>query len=573
MCFCTIPQYNMKKFNELEYKRPDFSAEEESAREYVRKIKEVKSYKELKNLYLSEQSRYDWFATMQSIASIRNSLDTSDQFYENEVQQFYMHVPSLMLIYQEADRLILNSPYLVDFSKDFPETFTKDMEMNQKLSSEDVASLLSAEAGLEQEYARIISECTVVFQNRVCNLYGIQKFFQHTDRRVRKSAYSTWAELYEKTAPQLDGLFSKLIRLRVDIAKKLGFSDYTKYRYASLHRYDYNQDDVSCFREQIKKYVVPICEEEFVKQRDRLGVETLFYYDESIYFRHGNAVPNGTPLEMIEKAGQMYHELSPETGECFDFIRKYELYDFVSRKGKQPGSYSTYLPLLRAPFMFSNFNGTNDDVDVLTHEAGHAFAAFESGKTGVMTDYIFPNYEIAEIHSMTMELITYPWMDLFFGNLSDDYKTAHLSNALTGIPYLACVDEFQHKIYENPEMTGAERRTIWKELEKEYMPWRNYDGNEFLESGGFWMEIQHVFLYPFYYIEYAFAQMSAFEFYEKFCRDRKSGWRDYYNLCCVGGTKGYFDTLEHAGLSNPFKEDTVKRIMHGIRFFLDFKCL
>ena len=158
---------------------------------------------------------------------------------------------------------------------------------------------------------------------------------------------------------------------------------------------------------------------------------------------------------------------------------------------------------------------------------------------------------------MSMEHFAYPWMESFFGEKYEKYLTAHLIGAIGVIPYMACVDEFQHRMYEQPDLDAHQRRQVWREIEKTYMPWRDYDGEPFLEEGGFWMQKQHIFLYPFYYIEYALAQMCAFQYYGRMKTDRAQAWQDYLRLCRAGGTRGYFELLEIGSLLNPFRDGTV----------------
>ena len=260
----------------------------------------------------------------------------------------------------------------------------------------------------------------------------------------------------------------------------------------------------------------------------------------------------------------MYRELSPQSGEFFDFMVEYELFDLETRKGKRVGGYCTSLPSYHAPFIFSNFNGTLADVNVLTHEAGHAFAGFTAAKFQKLPELCHSTEEISEIHSMSMELWTYPWMESFFGDKAEQYRKQHLADAIMKIPYMVCVDEFQHKVYENPDMSPMEWRAVWSRLEKIYMPWRDYDKNEFLESGGFWMQKQHIFLYPFYYVDYAMAQIGAFEFYTQMNTDREAAWDNYYKLCKAGGSKGYFELLDYCGLHNVLKEGSVREALKAV---------
>ena len=265
----------------------------------------------------------------------------------------------------------------------------------------------------------------------------------------------------------------------------------------------------------------------------------------------------------------MYRELSPETGEFFAFMMKYDLFDLETKPGKRPGGYCTSLPSFKAPFIFSNFNGTAADMGVLRHEAGHAFEGYTAGRLMPLPELAHSTSEINEIHSMAMEHFTYPWMHLFFGEKTDMYFYDHLWGAVNVIPYMCCVDELQHRVYDNPSMTAMERRAVWRELEREYMPWRDYDGNEFLEGGGFWMQKQHIFLYPFYYIEYALAQICAFQFYLRMLDDQPAAWADYLRLCRAGGSRGYFELLKIGNLENPFAEGTVEKAVSAVARELD----
>ena len=327
---------------------------------------------------------------------------------------------------------------------------------------------------------------------------------------------------------------------------------------------DHPQEDTAAFRKQIREIVTPAVAELRERQRIRLGLDQLKYYDEALLFAEGNANPEGTTEELVEKARRMYREMSPETGEFFDFMVRYHLFDLETRPGKSMGGYMTSFPGYRAPFIFSNFNGTSADVDVLTHEAGHAFQGYLAMRSIKVSALGGSTSEINETHSMSMEHFAYPWMKLFFGERSAKYQTGHLIGALSILPYICVVDEFQHRVYARPEMNAKERRAVWREIEKEYMPWRDYDGEEFLEEGGFWMQKQHIFLYPFYYLEYALAQMNAFQYYGRMKENREEAWNDYLTLCRAGGTRGYFDLLQVGRLMNPFREGTVEKSVRHV---------
>jgi M3 family oligoendopeptidase len=267
----------------------------------------------------------------------------------------------------------------------------------------------------------------------------------------------------------------------------------------------------------------------------------------------------------------MYSELSTETDEFYRYMFDNGLMDNSAKDGKMTGGYCTFIGKYQSPFIFSNFNGTSHDVTVLTHEAGHAFQCFATSRNQQLYEYLWPTYEACEIHSMSMEFFTWPWMQLFFKEDSDKFMYEHLSGAVQFLPYGVAVDEFQHLVYENPDMSPAERNRAWRDLEKKYLPHRTYEGNEFLENGGFWHRQSHIFTSPFYYIDYVLAQICAFQFWKRSLEDKENAWKDYVNLCKAGGSKSFLDLVKLAGLKSPFDEGTVEWAVQPIKDFFENK--
>jgi M3 family oligoendopeptidase len=245
-----------------------------------------------------------------------------------------------------------------------------------------------------------------------------------------------------------------------------------------------------------------------------------------------------------------------------------DLMDLVAKKGKESGGYCTFIDNYESPYIFSNFNGTSGDIDVLTHEAGHAFQVFTSRNIGI-PEYVWPTFESCEIHSMSMEFFTWPWMELFFKEQTDKYKFAHLSSGLLFLPYGVAVDEFQHAVYENPEMTPAERKAAWKKIEEIYLPHRDYDGNSYLEAGAFWQRQGHIYSSPFYYIDYTLAQICAFQFWKRSREDHDAAWKDYLHLCQLGGSKSFTKLVADANLISPFEEGCVESVIGTIEEYLN----
>lgn len=558
----------MEKFCNMQYVRPDGEALIRDIREATNGLKDSKVYETARNIFWKIQEEATHFETMSSLASVRNTIDTTDEFYEKEMEYLFGMQPRIdveMKAFQEA---LLASDFLEEFEKELGELYMQQLKANIRLTDACNVELQVKESMLKQEYSKIAAAPTTEFHGEELNFYGLLKKMQSDDRLIRKEALEAWSTLYESISGELDEIYTELMKLRLQMAENLEFESYEDMVFLKMGRFTYTPEDLAVFRQQVCEHVVPICEKLFENQRQRLGLDALHYYDESIVFPDGNAIPMGTTQELLDKAGKMYREISKETGEFFDFMLEYDLFDLETRNGKQQGGYCTTFPDFKAPFIFSNFNGTDADIDVLTHEAGHSFEAYEAMRRIPLTEQTFSTSEVAEIHSMSMEFFTYPWMELFFGEQAEKYRKSHLWDALECVPYMACVDEFQHRVYDEKLFDAMERRKVWSELEKKYMPWRDYDGNAFLENGGFWMQKQHIFMYPFYYIDYALARFGSLEYYGHMMQDYQSAWKDYYHLCCAGGSKSYPDLLKIGNLSSPFEEGTVKNVLELIKDYI-----
>ncbi len=554
----------MKKLSELEYRRPDVDGFIDCIKNYIDNLGKAETYADAKRLFMDYNSEKKKVMTMMTLAQIRSYIDMNDHFYEAEMEYYHSVSPKMELEAKNANEALLNSRFVADFEAEYGSFYITDLRNSLRLFDASILELQVQENLLVQKYSKAAAVCKTTFNGKEVNFYGLLKFMQDKDRSVRKAAFEAWANLYASIADELDSIYSELIEVRVQMAKTLGFKDYTEMAYLARGRYEYTREDVANFRNQVVGVIVPVCQKLYDMQKERLGIDKLHYYDEAMTDPNGNAIPKGNAAEMVEKAQKMYRELSKETGEFFDFMVEYELFDLESKQGKQQGGFCTSLAEYDAPFIFANFNGTSADVNVLTHEAGHAFEAFVASKNFNVMEQMWSTSEINEIHSMSMEFFTRPWMELFFEEQADQYRFTHLAGSLIMVPYVACVDEFQHRVYAEHAVDAEVRYAIWHELEQKYLPWRDYDGNAFLEKGGFWLQKQHIFMFPFYYIDYSLAQMGALEYYGRMKEDRGAAWEDYYRLCNAGGSKGYFDLLKVGNLHNPFADGTVKMVVDKV---------
>ncbi|MEL6924465.1 MAG: M3 family oligoendopeptidase, partial [Bacteroidota bacterium] len=418
------------------------------------------------------------------------------------------------------------------------------------------------------DYVKVKASASIEFEGETYNIASIQPKETDQDRKVRKGAAEAKWKFFSDHSETIEQIYHEQVQLRHEISRKLGYKNFIELGYARMLRSDYDASMVANFRQQVKDHIVPIASWLMERQRERLGLDTLYYYDESFRFASGNPKPQGKPEWIIEQAKKMYSELSEETNEFFHFMLDNNLMDLVNKEGKATGGYCTYIGNYKSPYIFSNFNGTSGDIDVLTHEAGHAFQVYESRNIGI-NEYNWPTYEACEIHSMSMEFFTWPWMHLFFGEDTEKYKFGHLAGSLTFLPYGVAVDEFQHVVYENPSMTPAERNEAWRNIEQKYLPHRNYEDNEFLKRGGFWQRQSHIFTSPFYYIDYTLAQICAFQFWKRDQEDHDSAWSDYVQLCKAGGGQSFLELTKLANLRSPFEDGCVASVTGKIKAWLE----
>lgn len=547
------------KFSTLEYTRPDCEGFAAFAAETKERIEKAGSYAQAREAMLAYDERGKDFSTACTIVHVRHTLDTTDAFYEKENEYIENTYPTLMPSFLAVDEALMNSPFRADFEKEYGKQFFVRMDLSKKKFCEANIPLMQREAKLCNEYQKIMATAKISFDGKELNLYGVQKYFEHEDREVRKGAVRAYSEFYHKNEPRLEEIWDELIRIRNEMGRNLGYENYIPVGYMEQGRTDYGQKEVESFREQVHTVLVPLCQKLYEAQAKRLGVEDFAFYDEKRVFPDGNAVPAGDDDFMVSEAAKMYHEMSPETGEFIDFMIRHELMDLKNKPGKASTGYMTDLPSYKAPYVFSCFNQTIFDMQVLTHELGHAFAGYMAMRSQPISDYYSESTDIAEIHSMSMEQFAYPYAERFFGDQADKFRFAHLQEALTFVPFGVAVDEFQHICYANPGLTPKERTLEWKKLEEKYMPWRAYEPDDFFDRGGYWYHKLHIYLYPMYYINYTLTTMGAMEFKKKEREDHDSAWADYLNLCKCGGSMSYLETLRYANISNPFEPGSVER--------------
>ncbi len=557
------------KFCEMPYTRPDIEDLKAKINVLKGKIETAKSAQEIISAYNEVSALSEEYSTMCSLAYVRHTIDTKDEFYDGENDFFDEVGPSVTDAFQGISKAMVNSSYRTELENHYGELLFKNTEISLRCFSSDIIELSAEENKLQSEYQKLFASATVEWEGETLPLPKLTKYKMSGDREVRKKAFLKDAEFFEAHREEFDSLYDRLVKIRNKQARILGYKNFIQMGYDRLGRNCYGPEKVKAFREQIVKYIVPAVSKLRDAQKARLGIDEIHLYDNAVIFKEGDVSPKGTSDELLNAAIDMYRQMSTETAKFINFMSENELYDLLSKDGKAPGGYCTEFAAFKAPFIFSNFNGTSGDVDVLTHEAGHAFAYFTASRKGIIPDYISPTIEACEVHSMSMEFLTAPWHKSFFGEDTERYQYLHTTDALNFIPYGCMVDEFQHLMYENEDLTPDERNAVWLELEKKYRPHLSSADLPFYSRGATWQHQLHVYLYPLYYIDYCMAQTVAFQFFAESLKDWQTAFNKYLAFVEGAGTKTFEELVLSADLKLPYEEGVLEDVAKTITDHLE----
>ncbi|KMJ58267.1 oligoendopeptidase F [Bacillus sp. LL01] len=556
------------RFEEFSYTRPNVDEVEKKFMAALERFEAAGSVEEQEKAIQEINDVRNHLSTDFNLVYIRHSIDTNDEFYKEE-QDFLDEIEPLTKSWDtKFYKALVKSPFRKELEAKWGTQLFALAECELKTFDDSIIEDLQLENKLTTKYSKLVASAKIDFNGEELTLAQLDPYTESEDREIRKQASEAKFGFFQKNQEEFDEIFDQLVKVRTKMAKKLGYKNFVELGYARMTRTDYNAEMVAKFRNQVKEFIVPLVAKLAGRQQERIGVDSLKYYDEGFKFKTGNAKPKGTPEWIIDNGKQMYEELSEETKEFFQFMIDKNLMDLVAKKGKEAGGYCTYIPTYKTPYIFSNFNGTSGDIDVLTHEAGHAFQVYMSRDFDV-PEYNWPTYEACEIHSMSMEFFTWPWMELFFKEDTEKYKFSHLSGSISFLPYGVAVDEFQHFVYDNPDATPVERNKAWREIEQKYMPGRDFDGNAYLEAGGFWQRQGHIYRTPFYYIDYTLAQICALQYWKLSQENPESAWNSYLELCKQGGSKSFVVLVKFAGLRSPFEDGCVESVVGEIESYLN----
>ena len=557
-------------FSEIKYERVDIQALKDQIASMTERLRAAADFDQAERCFL-EMNDLDGrtMRTMRTVAQIRRDIDTRDEFYDAEMKFYNRELPTVQPVKQAWTNALLASPFRAKLEEKYGDVAFLNAELANRTFRPELVEDLQRENELVSRYTKLLASAQIPFDGKICTVSQMQPYKLSTDDKLRRAAWRAEGQWYADQSRELDAIYDELVKLRDGMGRKLGHNGYTQLGYDRMQRNCYTEQDVERFRVAVQQYVVPLCKRIYMDQAKRMGFEfPLSFADKDLAFRDGNPRPVGTAEDILAAGTRFYSELSPETKEFWDAMMDKQMMDVLSKPGKAMGGYCTGIYDAKMPFIFANFNGTANDVRVISHEAGHAFATYVN-RDRIPSESMVPSLEGCEVHSMSMEFFAETWAELFFGADADKFRYTHLAERLCFIPYGTMVDHFQHIIYEYPEFGPEERHMVWQELLGVYMPWVRPDDLPFYGEGKAWQRQAHIYKRPFYYIDYCLAQTVALQFWARIREDREAAWKTYMDYTRLGGSMVFTDLLREAGLQSPFDPDCLKNIAAGVKEFLD----
>lgn len=499
---------------------------------------------------------------------IRMTCDTANEELLKSFQYFATEIePKIAPIHNELNKKFIASPYRQDLDQKKYFVYIRGVEKALEIFREENVPLLTQIQVEQQQYQQISGAMSVTLNGNEYTLEQASVFLKDPDRKIREEAWKAITARRLQDTDKLNELFNKLLKLRHQVALNAGFENFRDYMFQAMGRFDYTPHDCYKFHEAIEKEIVPILQEQAAKRKEALRLETLQPWDMEVDTSGKPALkPFQNGQELIDKAINCFSGLHPYIGERLQIMKANNLFDVESRKGKAPGGYNYPLAETGAPFIFMNSANTFRDLTTMVHEGGHAVHTFISSGLE-LNDFKHLPSEVAELASMSMELISMDRWDAFFSN-EEDLKRAkrdQLRDVLKTLPWVAVVDQFQHWIYTNPEHTNEQRTTAWKEIFDRFG--HNFvDWSDFPEAqGNLWQKQLHIFEVPFYYIEYGIAQLGAIAVWKQYRENPQLGIEKYLEALKLGYTRTIKEIYETAGIEFNFKASYVKDLAGFIK--------
>lgn len=526
--------------------------------------KMISSKLDLEN-WLKEQSKMIWEIEEQLRSHyIAFQCNTDDEEIKDTFEHDQQFVKPLLKRYQNLlDNKYLESPFRMELDSNLYGLLDAKIKNAQKLFCEDNIELEIKEDKLVTEYFEITGGLSAIWDGEEKTITELQSYLQDSNRDIRKKAKTIISEQFLSVEKELQNILNQLIEIRHQKAKNIQLENYRDYMFKKYERFDYSAIDCYELAESIRKYVVPLKDKILLEQKDKLQVDTLRPWDVSAVTPDQKVLkPITNENDLIEKSTHIFNKLDVEFSALLNRMYKHNCLDLTSRKGKAAGGFCEYLPASQLSYIFMNLNYTQDDIVTFIHEMGHSIHN-ELIKPLKLRQYIEIPAETAELASMTMELFSLNYWDTFYTDKKDlkQAKINFFKDVISYLPIMLIVDQFQHWLYENPSHTSEERNEKYLQLQKHYQSSViHIDGYEKWIATS-WLPVLHIFEVPFYYIEYAIAQLGALQMYKQYKEDPKQALENYKKALSLGSSQSIKEVYDAAGIRFDFSGETIKELM------------
>ncbi len=558
----------IKKISEYKYERADIDRASSYIEDAIDKVRSASDAESLVKIRADLNDYFAVFSTAVALAMIRHSLDVRDMFYASEQDYYDENLPKLSAKTAEFNRALTESPYSSELRKLINPLIMDKTEACLRVMDERIVDDCVEENKLITEYDKLLAELTYPWRGKNVTLSEMHGFCKDPDRAVRKQAFTVIGETLASVGDKLDDIYDRMVKVRDRMAKKMGFANFVEMGDLRIGHIGYGRADIEKFRESVLNDVVPTLAALKSELAERLGLDRVRLYDNDIYIAGGNIDPHGSADDLFAAAQKIYDDMDPKLGTFFNEMCEAQAIDYVARDGKMGGGYAEMLFAYGQPFIFANFNGTMDDVGVLTHEFGHAYAFKRAYENKIDSDLFVGGMETAETHSMGMEALCNRYNRYFYGERAAEATYQQIFDAFNFLAYGVIVDYFQQLVYEDPGMTPKARRELWLKLESEFRPYVDMSDIPFICDGGRWPYQKHIYESPFYYIDYCLSTCLALQFGELAETEFADSLDRYLRLVEAGGTKTV-DTLAHeAGFKSPFDDGALKELCGAVKLHL-----
>ena len=494
---------------------------------------------------------------------IKMSCDTANEELVKNFQYFAEEIePKISPLSNELNKKFVDSPFMDDLDKEKFFVYSRAIKKALEIYREENIELFTQLQVKQQKYQGITGAMSVEINGQEYTLEQASIFIKDLNREVRENAWKTIQQRRLIDKDDLNILFDELIKLRNQVALNAGFANYRDYMFQALGRFDYTPQDCYDFANAIEKEIVPILKEQAEKRREALGLETLRPWDMEVSVSGKPALkPFNNGTELIDKSISCFNAIDEKLGTKLATMKANNLFDVESRKGKAPGGYNYPLAETGAPFIFMNSANSLRDLTTMVHEGGHAIHTFLTANLE-LNDFKHCPSEVAELASMSMELISMDNWNVYFDSEEDliRAKKEQLADVLKTLPWVAVIDQFQHWIYTNPNHTAADREVTFKQIYNRFgagfADWTDLDQ----QFGNVWQKQLHLFEVPFYYIEYAIAQLGAIAVWKNYKENPEKALEQYLAALSLGYTKPMNEIYETAGIKFDFSAEYVKEL-------------